>query len=105
MQLHNTITTALSSSFNITHLDVINESHRHNVPPNSETHFKVVLASPDFEGQQKVARHQRVYQALDEAIKQGVHALALHIYTEQEWRQKSDEVHSSPKCLGGSKKT
>ena len=105
MQLHNTITTALSSSFNITHLDVINESHRHNVPPNSETHFKVVLASPDFEGQRKVARHQRVYQALDEAIKKGVHALALHIYTEQEWRQESDGAHPSPNCLGGSKET
>lgn len=103
MHLQNLITTALSTAFTITHLDVINESNRHNVPPNSETHFKIILASPEFEGLRKVTRHQRVYQALDEAIKQGVHALALHIYTDQEWQQESEGVNASPNCLGGSK--
>ena len=30
------------------YLDVINESHMHNVPPGSESHFKVVVVSPTF---------------------------------------------------------
>jgi len=101
MQVQKLIEETLSTSFTITHLDVANESHMHSVPANSETHFKVVLASPDFNGIRKVARHQQVYKALDEAIKKGVHALALHIYTEDEWRKKAGDSPTSPNCMGG----
>lgn len=31
-----------------THLDVINESHMHNVPKGAETHFKVIVVSDKF---------------------------------------------------------
>lgn len=34
----------------IKHCEVINESSGHNVPIGSETHFKVVLVSPLFDG-------------------------------------------------------
>jgi len=105
MQVQKLIEETLSSSFTITHLDVANESHMHSVPANSETHFKVVLASPDFNDVRKVARHQRVYKALDEPLKNGVHALALHIYTEDEWREKTGDAPTSPNCMGGSKGT
>jgi BolA family transcriptional regulator, general stress-responsive regulator len=103
MQVQKLIEETLSSSFTITYLDVANESHMHSVPANSETHFKVVLASPDFNDVRKVRRHQQVYKALDEAMKKGVHALALHIYTEDEWRDKTGEAPVSPNCMGGSK--
>lgn len=103
MQVQKLIEETLSSSFNIMYLDVANESHMHSVPANSETHFKVVLASPDFNDVRKVTRHQQVYKALDEAIKNGVHALALHIYTESEWHEKSGYSPDSPNCMGGSK--
>ena len=33
----------LTETFRPIHLDVINESHMHNVPKDSETHFKVLL--------------------------------------------------------------
>ncbi len=39
------------------HLEVVNESHQHNVPPNSETHFKVVVVATEFDSKRKVARH------------------------------------------------
>tara|TARA_R110002073_G_scaffold114673_4_gene251990 strand:+ start:467 stop:787 length:321 start_codon:yes stop_codon:yes gene_type:complete len=103
MQIQKLIEDRLSASFSITYMDVANESHKHNVPPNSETHFKVVLVSPDFNELRKVARHQQVYKVLDEAIKKGVHALALHIYTEQEWQEKPGDAPTSPDCMGGSK--
>ena len=32
-------------------MEVMNESYMHNVPKGSETHFKVVVVSPKFEGQ------------------------------------------------------
>ncbi len=103
MQVQKLIEETLSSSFTIMYLDVANESHMHSVPANSETHFKVVLASPDFNGVRKVARHQQVYKVLDEAFQKGVHALALHIYTEDEWREQGGDSPSSPNCMGGSK--
>jgi BolA protein len=38
----------LVETLNPVHLDIFNESHMHNVPPGSETHFKVVVVSDKF---------------------------------------------------------
>ncbi|MFD2228970.1 BolA family protein [Alkalimarinus sediminis] len=103
MHLQKLIEETLAKSFEVKHLEVLNESHMHSVPPNSETHFKVVLVSNDFDGVRKVARHQKIYQALDEPMKNGVHALALHLYNEEEWQAKSENAPVSPNCMGGSK--
>ena len=82
------------------HLEVINESHMHNVPANSETHFKVVVASEAFSGRRAVARHQMIYQLLAEELAGPVHALALHTYDLDEWPEAT--ASESPPCLGGS---
>jgi stress-induced morphogen len=39
----------LTESLNPVHLDILNESQMHNVPPGSETHFKVVVVSDKFD--------------------------------------------------------
>jgi len=83
---------------------VVNESHSHSVPDNSETHFKVTLVSDAFTGLPKVRRHQRVYEILAEELAGGVHALALHLFTEDEWREAQGAVPASPNCMGGSKR-
>lgn len=83
------------------HLEVVNESSGHNVPAGSETHFKVVVVSPQFEGQRLLARHRAVNRVLAEELAGPVHALAIHTYTEHEWRQRYGEVPTSPPCLGG----
>jgi BolA family transcriptional regulator, general stress-responsive regulator len=44
--------------FNPVFLDIINESHSHNVPRGSESHFKVVVISPEFEGKSLIQRHR-----------------------------------------------
>lgn len=93
----------LSSAFDSQHLMVENESHKHNVPPNSETHFKVTLVATEFEGQGKVKRHQSVYRVLAEEMAGGVHALALHVYSPQEWDASGQATPDSPNCMGGSK--
>lgn len=103
MSVQNTIQGKLQAALAPLHLDVVNESHMHNVPANSETHFKVAIVATAFEGQRKVARHQRMYQILAEELKGPVHALALHTYTPQEWQAKNGLVPDSPNCLGGSK--
>jgi BolA protein len=41
------------------------------------THFRVRIASPLFTGKSRVARHRLVYDALQEFVAAGVHALAI----------------------------
>ena len=103
MSIQQQIQSKLSTAFSAQHLEVLNESHMHSVPPDSETHFKVVLVAPEFEGKRQVARHQLIYRLLAEELAGPVHALALHTYTVAEWQQRQGEAPASPQCLGGSK--
>lgn len=103
MQMQSRIEAKLNAAMPLRHIEVINESHMHSVPPDSETHFKVVLVSPEFAGKRPVARHQLVYRLLADELAGGVHALALHTYTDAEWQQRAEAAPASPQCLGGSK--
>lgn len=103
MTVEATIRSKLTAALHAEVIDVVNESHMHSVPANSETHFKLVLVSEDFAGKRSVARHQSVYALLAEELAGPVHALALHTYTPQEWADNHAEAPDSPDCLGGSK--
>ena len=91
----------LAAALDPAHLEVVNESGGHNVPDGSETHFKVVVVSPAFEGERLLARHRRINQTLAEELAGGVHALAIHAYTAAEWRKRFGTAPMSPPCLGG----
>lgn len=93
----------LKSQFDVEYLDVVNESHMHSVPENSETHFKITLVSGDFSGKSKVARHQSIYALLGGMMEEGLHALALHLYLPEEWSALTGGAPDSPNCMGGSK--
>ena len=90
----------LEVAFDPQYLTVENESHRHNVPPGSESHFKVTMATTAFEGQRLVERHQSVNRTLKEVL-ESIHALALHTYTPSEWQARGEAAPQSPHCLGG----
>ena len=83
-------------------LEVINESHNHNVPPGSEFHFKVVVVSETFQGKMLVARHRMINDILADELAQSIHALVLHTMTMEEWLKKGGKSSVSPPCLGGS---
>ena len=83
------------------HLELVNESYMHSVPPGSESHFKAVIVSDEFAGLNAVKRHQAVYRCLGDLMSR-IHALALHTYTPQEWSSRQ-QAQDSPNCLGGSK--
>lgn len=91
----------LQREFAPDYLQVDNESHMHSVPRGSESHFKVVLVSDALTGTRKVARHQRVYGLLADELAGPVHALALHLYTAEEWAAQRS-APASPACMGGS---
>lgn len=94
------IESRLQQALPLTHLEVLNESHRHSA--GEDTHFKVVAVSAAFAGLRAVARHQRIYALLQDEMQRGLHALALHLYTPEEWTA-AGMAPDSPACRGGSK--
>lgn len=102
MTMQSIIESRLSSAFEIQHLDVVNESHMHNVAPGSESHFKVTIVSDSFDDLMLIKRHRLVNTALEDELQQ-IHALALHTLTPQEWLERQGEVVDSPNCRGGGK--
>lgn len=104
MNTQEKITAKLTEALLPMHLDVQNESHMHNVPEGSESHFKVTIVSEQFHGLPLIRRHRAVNHALAGEIQNAIHALALHTMTPEEWFAKGGQSPDSPPCLGGSKK-
>lgn len=100
MSRQSLIESRLREAFPLQHLEVLNESHNHSA--GQDTHFKLVLVSPAFAGLRPVARHQKVYALLVDEMARGLHALALHLYTPEEWAA-AGGAPDSPACRGGSK--
>ena len=66
-------------------LEVLDESAAHAGHAGADgsgsgTHFRVRIASPLFEGKPRVVRHRLVYDALQQFIDQGLHALAIETH-------------------------
>jgi BolA protein len=96
-----TINDILVDSLAPVHLDVIDESHRHNVPEGAESHFKLVIVADAFEGKTLVARHRVINTLLAQQLAGPVHALGLHTHTPEEWQARGESVPASPPCRGG----
>lgn len=78
------MTQCLQEKLNPSQLQVLDESAAHAGHAGSNgtdfgTHFRVRIASPLFTGKSRVAQHRLVYDALQEFIDRGVHALAIEI--------------------------
>ena len=48
-------------------------------------HFFATIVSAEFEGKTRIARHQRVYQALGDRMRAQIHALSMKTLTPAEW--------------------
>ena len=103
MTVQSTIESKLMGNLNLQYMEVINESSQHNVPPGSESHFKLVLVSNDFTDKMLIKRHRMINEILADELQGQIHALSMHTYTEQEWQEKSGQAPMSPPCLGGGK--
>ena len=49
-------------------------------------HFQAIVVSREFEGRSRVQRHQLVYAALGDRMREEIHALSMKTLTPQEWR-------------------
>ncbi len=66
------------------HLEVRDESAAHAGHAGADgtgsgTHFRVRIRCADFEGRTRVAQHRLVYDALQDFIARGLHALAIEV--------------------------
>ncbi len=102
MSMQQQIEQRLEAELDPEFLEVSDETHMHNVPPDAESHWKVTVVSPRFEGLMLIKRHRMVNEALRKELKQ-VHALALHTLTPEEWFERAGKVADSPPCEGGGK--
>jgi acid stress-induced BolA-like protein IbaG/YrbA len=48
-------------------------------------HFFATIVSAEFDGANRVARHQRVYKALGDRMREQIHALSMKTLTPAEW--------------------
>ena len=84
MTLQDKIQSALVDDFEPSFLEVINESRQHaghnpEAAASGQTHFRILIASAQFAGSNRVASHRAVNDALAFAFDEGLHALAIEI--------------------------
>ena len=83
MSMTDTIHAKLTERFAPLHLEVIDESQSHHGHAGwregGETHFRVRIATRNFDGLSRVAQHRAVNEALDDELKSSVHALAIEV--------------------------
>ena len=49
-------------------------------------HFQALVVPAAFDGKSRVERHQLVYRALGERMREEIHALSMRTLTPEEWR-------------------
>jgi BolA protein len=81
MSTKDAITNKLREAFAPESLDVTDESHLHEGHaghrPGGETHFRVYIVSPAFEGKTRIERHRMINAVLAAELAGSVHALAI----------------------------
>ena len=66
----------ISNGLECTHLEVEGDGQ----------HFQAVIVSPAFEGKRLIQRHQLVYAALGDRMREEIHALSMKTLTPSEYQ-------------------
>lgn len=98
-QLAETMKAKIASALPVELIETLNESHRH-AGPATNSHYNLTVVSQGFSGLTAVKRHQQIYRLLAAELAGPVHALALHLYTPEEWKAKGMSSPDSPDCRG-----
>jgi acid stress-induced BolA-like protein IbaG/YrbA len=56
-------------------------------------HFQALIVSPEFEGLSRVRRHQRVFAALGDRMREQIHALSMKTLTPAEFAGPAQHHH------------
>lgn len=96
MFVQNKIEKLLKDNLNVSNLLIRNDSYKHNVPPNSESHFNVQIVSDDFEDLSQIQRHKIVYKAVGTLLAE-IHAFSITAMTTSEFKE-NPSLRDTPDC-------
>lgn len=87
--MEKSLETLLNKRFQPVYLDIANHSHLHHghagSPDSGDSHFKILIVSPDFENIPRLQRHRLVNEAVKPLFDEGLHALSLSLFTPDEY--------------------
>lgn len=90
MDRRSQIETKLREGLAAAHVDVVDESHLHAGHAGAAGgggHFRAIIVSAAFEGENRIARQRRVFALLAEEMKREIHALSMQTFTPAEWSE------------------
>lgn len=94
---------SLSCALELAHLQIVDESGNHSVPDGAQSHFKVIAVAEQFAEMSRIARHRLINELLKAEFDAGMHALAIHPYSPDEWQARFGDVPMSPPCANAPK--
>ena len=95
--IESTINKIINESYNPLYIELVNESFMHNVPKDSESHFKLIVVSDIFKNMTLVQRHKHIYLSLKTTMN-NIHALSINAFDTEEFRLNPD-ISRSPDCI------
>ena len=80
----------LETQMDLSHFEVKDFTGRHLNHKQHEGgfHLESIIVTDDFDGQNLVQRHRKVYEAMGELMNHEIHALSMKTYTQAEWEEK-----------------
>ena len=88
--------TIITHKLKLSKLLIRNDSYKHNVPPNSESHFNVQIVSDDFLNLSQIQRHKIVYKAVGTLLAE-IHAFSITAMTTLEFKE-NPSFRDTPDC-------
>lgn len=79
-------------------LEVKNESNKHNVPINAETHFRVTVVTKKFNKTSILERHKIINEILKNELINDIHALSIRAFATKNWNNSQKNIRSTPNC-------
>ena len=91
MSIETLIKQQLEENLNIHYMELVNESHKHaghvGDDGSGQTHFKLMVVSDDFLGYNRIQRQRKIYNLLDSAFANGLHAISIKSYSVAEFSE------------------
>ena len=85
------LNTILHKKFPDAEIIIDNQSHLHaahkSSPQSGDSHFQITVIDDNFEGKNRISRHQMVNNALSPLFSKGLHALSLRLFTHNEYKR------------------
>lgn len=88
-------------------IEIKNESYKHSVPKEAETHFNIFIVSDKFNEKSLINRHKMVFACLKDEMgekkENKLYSLNLKLKTPKEYNENTDDRISSPGCMSNNK--